>query len=176
MLCRLYRQKTAVVSHFFRSTTLGKSLVNEPLRRQVEAFLEAIDYSGIMDMDFRLDKHDGQYKLLDFNPRIGAQFRLFEDPAGVDVARALYLDLTGKGVQARPMTEGRTFIAELHDVAASLRYFQRGKLTFRGWQQSLRGEKELAWFSGDDPLPFVMMCVRLLFRVVERTLRFETGG
>ena len=33
---------------------------------------------------------------LTFNPRVGNQFRLFETEKGIDVVRALYLDLTGR--------------------------------------------------------------------------------
>jgi predicted ATP-grasp superfamily ATP-dependent carboligase len=157
-------------------TTLGKWLTNEPLRQQAEALLQAVSYAGICDLDFRLDRRDGQYKLLDFNPRIGAQFRLFEDRAGVDVARALYLDLTGRRVPGSRATEGRTFIAEFNDLAASLCYFWLGKLTFQEWRRSLQGCKELAWFSGDDPLPFVVMCLRLLCRVAKRLLRMKPAS
>jgi predicted ATP-grasp superfamily ATP-dependent carboligase len=152
-------------------TTLGKSVANEPLRRQVEGLVEALSYSGILDLDYRLDTRDGQYKLLDFNPRIGAQFRLFEDDAGVDVARALYLDLTGaRDLAPRPIQD-RTFIADFHDLAATFAYFWRGKLTFRDWRRSLQGRRELAWFSLDDPLPFAVLCVRLMFQVARRLLR-----
>jgi predicted ATP-grasp superfamily ATP-dependent carboligase len=156
---------------FAGPTTLGKAVANDRLRQQVETFLEAISYSGIMDLDYRFDKRDGQYKLVDFNPRIGAQFRLFEDGAGVDVARALYLDLTERRVpRSRPIV-GRTFIAEFNDVAASIGYFRHGGLTVHEWRQSLVGAREFAWFSRDDPLPFLMMGVRLLIRVIKRVLR-----
>jgi D-aspartate ligase len=158
---------------FAGPTTLGKAVANDPLRQQAEALLQAISYSGIMDLDYRYDKRDRQYKLVDFNPRIGAQFRLFEDCAGVDVARALYLDLTGRRVpRSRPIT-GRTFIAELHDLAASIGYFNQGKLTVHEWWLSLSGTRELSWFSCDDPLPFLMMYIRLLVRVVKRVLRLR---
>src|SRR5947207_15058151 len=124
-----------------------------------------------MDLDYCVDKRDGQYKLLDFNPRIGAQFRLFEDRAGVDVVRALYLDLTGKRVlRARPI-EGRTFIVEFHDLVASLGYIRQGGLTLHAWWRSLKGTREWAWCSRDDPLPCLMMCLRLLLRVAKRILR-----
>jgi predicted ATP-grasp superfamily ATP-dependent carboligase len=126
-----------------------------------------------MDLDYCLDKRDGQYKLVDFNPRIGAQFRVFEDHAGIDVARALYLDLTGRGVQCSSAVEGRTFIAEFHDLAAGVSYFREGGLTFREWWPSFKGKKELAWFCGDDPVPFLMMCMRLLLRVSEMMLRMK---
>jgi D-aspartate ligase len=152
-------------------TTLGKAVVNDLLQQQTERLLEAISYSGIVDIDFRLDKRDGRYKLLDFNPRIGAQFRLFEDHAGVDVARALYLDLTGARLPKSLPVEGRIFIAEFHDLAAGFCYFRQGTLTFHEWWRSYMGKRELAWFCGDDPLPFLMMCIRLLLRVVERKLQ-----
>jgi predicted ATP-grasp superfamily ATP-dependent carboligase len=158
------------------STTLGKCIANEPLRQQAEALLQAISYTGISDLDFRLDRRDGQYKLLDFNPRIGAQFRLFEDRAGVDVARALYLDLTGRPVPASQSIERRTFIAEFQDLVASLGYCRLGKLTFQEWRRSLQGCRELAWFSRDDPLPFVIMCLRLLHRAAERLLRVKPAS
>jgi predicted ATP-grasp superfamily ATP-dependent carboligase len=158
---------------FAGPTTLGKSVANEPLRQQAESLLQAISYCGISDLDYRLDRRDGQYKLLDFNPRIGAQFRLFEDRAGVDVVRALYLDLTGRSVASSWPTEGRTFIVEPYDLLASLGYFRRGGLTLGEWRLSFKGTRELAWLSRDDPLPFLIMCIRLLLRAVERVLRLK---
>jgi predicted ATP-grasp superfamily ATP-dependent carboligase len=157
-------------------TTLGKSIANEPLRRQAEDLLLAVNYGGIVDLDVRLDRRDGRYKLLDFNPRIGAQFRLFEDDQGTDVARALYLDLTGrKAPSPRPMVE-RTFVADFHDLAASVGYARSGKLTFREWRRSLRGRKEMAWFSRDDMLPFAAVGVRLMLRVAEILLRLKPSS
>jgi D-aspartate ligase len=155
---------------FAGPTTLGKAIENPALRRQAEEILDAISYCGIADLDLRFDKRDGQFKLLDFNPRIGAQFRLFEDRTGVDVARALYLDLTGSPPQNFRETNERTFIAEIHDFAASVNYMRHGKLTIRGWLQSIAGKRELAWFSFRDLLPFLMMAVRLLTRQGRRAL------
>ncbi|HLW60004.1 MAG TPA: class I SAM-dependent methyltransferase [bacterium] len=160
---------------FAGPTTLGQAVGNEPLRQQVEALLQAVSYSGVMDLDYRLDKRDGRYKLLDFNPRIGAQFRLFESPAGLDVARALYLDLTGRRVPRPGPIEGRTFIVEPYDLLASLGYFRRGVLGLREWWRSLEGWRELAWFNRDDVLPFLVMGLRLFLRGVERALRMRPG-
>ena len=117
-----------------------------------------LSYSGIADLDYRLDKRDGQYKLLDFNPRIGAQFRVFEDLAGIDVVRALYLDLNGKRLPGSRQPKTRTFIVELHDFAASITYLKRHALSVNEWWKSLQGTRELAWFSADDPLPFLTVC------------------
>jgi len=152
-------------------TTLGVSVRNKPLGLQTARFLNGIGYAGIVDIDYRLDKRTGEYLLLDFNPRIGANFRMFEDNARVDVVRALHLDLTGRSVRRLPVVEGRVFIVEPFDAIASLGYILRGGLTVRGWWQTLKGNREMAWFNGNDPLPFLAMCAYLLLRGCGRVVR-----
>ena len=127
-----------------------------------------------MDLDFRLDLRDGGYKLVDFNPRVGAQFRVFEDDAAVDVVRALHLDLTGREVRRRPQVEGRVFVVEPSDLLAGLSYRRAGDLSLRSWLASLRGtRRELAWFARDDLAPFMLMCARFLLRGVQRGLGLQ---
>ena len=152
-------------------TTLGESVANELLIQQTKAMLRAIGYAGIVDIDCRLDRRDGQYKLLDFNPRIGSNFRMFQDCAGVDVVRWLHLDLTGRRVETLPAVEGRMFIVEPYDFFASLNYMRHGGLTVREWWKSLQGKREIAWFKWQDPVPFLTMCVRLLLFAVGRFFR-----
>ena len=77
-------------------TSFGRSAPNAPLAREVTGLLARLGYRGLLDLDIRLDARDGRYHLLDFNPRLGAQFRVFRDAAGTDVALAAYLDLTGQ--------------------------------------------------------------------------------
>jgi D-aspartate ligase len=158
------------------ATSLGRCQDNETLRGHAEQLLHAIGYRGIMDLDYRLDLRDGEYKLLDFNPRVGAQFRVFEDAAGLDVVRALHLDLTGREVRRRPQRDGRVFVVEQGDLLASLGYHRAGDLSLRSWLSSLRGtRRELAWFARDDLAPFLLMCVRFLLRGVQHALRLQQG-
>jgi D-aspartate ligase len=156
-------------------TSLGISRDNDVLRAKAEALLRTIAYRGIMDLDFRLDLRDGEYKLLDFNPRLGAQFRVFEDDAAVDVVRALHLDLTGRKVRRRPQAEGRVFVVEPGDLLAGVTYARARDLDLRSWLSSLRGtSREPAWFARDDLTPFLLMCLRFLLRGVRRALRLRT--
>lgn len=152
-------------------TTLGKSVTNDALRHQAEIFLKAISYAGVMDIDYRFDKRDGQYKLLDFNPRVGAQFRVFVDENGVDVVRALYRDLTEQKVQRSRQVDGRIFIVEPFDVRSCAVHFWRGELSLDDWLRSFKGRKEFAWFSWDDPLPFLVVWIRLAVRGVAKMIR-----
>ncbi len=79
--------------------TANAYVVDNPELADLAArFIKQIGFTGIIDLDLRFDRRDGQYKLLDFNPRMGAQFRLFESESGVDVVRAMHLDLTGRTV------------------------------------------------------------------------------
>jgi D-aspartate ligase len=154
-------------------TSLGRWVLNEELQRQSEELFQAISYRGVMDLDYRLDFRDGRYKLLDFNPRLGAQFRLFEDDLGIDVVRAMHLDLTGRVVPRGRPAPGRAFIVENHDPIASWQYRRAGGLTLRTWWRSLTGVREAAWFAADDPIPFLMMCLRFL---LARGGRVLAGG
>jgi D-aspartate ligase len=145
-------------------TSLGSWEPNEELARQAQELFRAISYRGIVDLDYRLDRRDGRYKLLDFNPRVGAQFRLFEDDHGIDVVRAMHLDLTGRAVPAGRPRPGRRFVVENHDVLASLAYRRRGELTVGEWGRSLAGVREAAWFAPDDLRPFLMVGARAVLR------------
>jgi D-aspartate ligase len=126
---------------------LGICLKNETVEQMVVGFLHKIGYSGIVDMGYRYDRRDGQYKLLDVNPRAGAPLRLFIDSNGMDVARALYLNLiTGQPIRRGSVRESRKWIVEQSDLMTSLRYGLVGRLTPTEWVRSLRGIEEGAWF------------------------------
>ncbi len=149
-------------------TSLGHAAPNTELRDQLTGLLGTIGFRGIVDLDLRFDPRDGQYKLLDFNPRLGAQFRLFEDTAGLDVARAAYLDLTGQPMAGRPMVAGRRFLVENYDPLGAAGYWRAGQLRLTSWAASLRPVDELAWFARDDLRPFGLMCLRMGWRAVSR--------
>jgi predicted ATP-grasp superfamily ATP-dependent carboligase len=145
-------------------TAFGTAEPNPGLAAAAAQLFERLAYRGIMDLDLRRDPRDGQYKLLDFNPRLGAQFRLFADDAGVDVAVAAHLHLTGREIpHGTPVRRG--FLVENYDPAAAFGYWRRGLLTPGAWLRSLREVDELAWFARDDLRPFGLMCARLAWRV-----------
>jgi D-aspartate ligase len=152
-------------------TSLGRSVPNSRLREQVTAMTAAIGFRGLADLDLRFDPRDAQYKLLDFNPRLGAQFRLFTTGTGVDVARAAYLDLTGQPAAAGEMTRGRRFLVENYDPLGAVGYWRRGELGLGSWVKSLRRVDEVAWLARDDLRPFGLMCARMAWRAMTRHAR-----
>jgi D-aspartate ligase len=143
-------------------TTLGACEPNPTVEETTVRLMKALSYRGILDIGYRYDNRDGQYKLLDVNPRIGGTFRLFVGADGMDVLRALYLDLTGAEVPAPAPQPGRRWLVDPLDLASSAIYRRRGDITVRAWLRSFRGVRETAWFALDDPLPFLVLWLRLL--------------
>lgn len=137
-------------------TSLGICRANPPVEHQTIELLSRLGYTGIVDLGYRFDARDGRYKLLDVNPRIGATFRLFVDRNGVDVVRALYLDLTGQDVPPARTPEGRRWLDEPHDLYASLRGGRAG-LRPVTWARSVAGVEETAWLAADDLVPAAAM-------------------
>jgi D-aspartate ligase len=138
-------------------TSLGICTPNEAVERTTAKFMKAVGYQGILDIGYRRDQRDGQYKVLDVNPRIGCTFRLFAGTGGMDVARVLYLDLTGQPVPASSARAGRKWAVEDFDLLSSLRLWREGALTWGEWRKSFDGVEERACFAMDDPLPFLWM-------------------
>jgi predicted ATP-grasp superfamily ATP-dependent carboligase len=152
------------------AATLGECRANEELSALAVTFAEALGYKGAVDMDFRFDARDGRYKLLDVNARIGASFRLFVDPQGTDVLRAMYLDLTGEPLDAGKPANGRKWIVEPLDLRSSLVMMARRQLTPFGWARSLRGVREGAWWAWDDPAPLPAVVWQLAIGKMRHTL------
>ncbi|MFH9062511.1 ATP-grasp domain-containing protein [Streptomyces coeruleorubidus] len=141
-------------------TAVGCWTPNTQVQALAERLTDELGYRGIFDLDFRRCGATGRYHLLDFNPRAGAQFRLFADSAGLDVVRALHLDLTGRPLPDGVPLPGRAFVVENYAPLAALR--------------AAPGGRELAWYAADDRSPGRVMWAQWC-RHVSRRLRERLG-
>ncbi|MFF1543985.1 ATP-grasp domain-containing protein [Streptomyces sp. NPDC058291] len=120
-------------------TAVGEWTDNPQVGALAGRLTDTLGYRGILDLDFRRCGTTGDYHLLDFNPRPGAQFRLFADAGGLDVVRAQHLDLTHRRLPVRAPQPGRAFVVENYAPLAALRPTRRSR--------------ELAWHAHDDTAP-----------------------
>ncbi|MEU9354178.1 ATP-grasp domain-containing protein [Streptomyces griseoloalbus] len=141
-------------------TAVGHWTRNSEVCALAERIVGELGYRGVLDLDFRRCGTTGRYHLLDFNPRPGAQFRLFADSAGLDVVRALHLDLTGRPLPDGDPVDGRSFVVENYAPFAALR--------------TAPGGRELAWYARDDRVPGWVMWA-LWARHVSGRLRQRLG-
>lgn len=135
-------------------TARGTWLPDPEIESAARRVVEAAGFTGVVDLDFRFDPATGRYALLDFNPRLGAQFRLFTDPAGLDLPRAVHLDLSGRPVPTPAARPGRRLSVETYDPLGGL---------------CASGESERAWYARDDPAPFPAAVLSSAARVLRRS-------
>ncbi len=148
--------------------TFGICTHNQRVIDTTVRFLSGLGYSGLVDIGYRYDRRDDTYKVLDINPRLGGAFRLFVDRNGLDVARAMHLDLTGRPVPAVLPWEGRRWIKEDADLIA-LKYYRRlDGLKVHSWLRSVWRADEGATFSLRDPMPFLLALGLLAQQTVTR--------
>ena len=152
-------------------TTLGVCAPCVSMTENIARLAKGAGYRGILDADFCHDRRDGLWKLVDVNPRPGANFRLFVDKHGLDVVRAQYLDLTGQSVPVVEPVWGRRWMVEDKDLNAFRDHSLEGTLTLREWLKSLRGVSEFAHLATDDLRPSVAFARSLLSYHAERVVR-----
>ncbi|MFD3663648.1 ATP-grasp domain-containing protein [Streptomyces sp. NPDC058659] len=149
-------------------TAVGRWAANPVVDRTARELLDALGYRGVCDLDFRLDRSTGAYHLLDFNPRPGAQFRLFTDPEGLDVVRAAHLDLTGRPVPPHTPVYGRRFVVENYAALSLVTSPRRRYAAEPGAGRQPRTER--AWCAADDPAPALAMGLAWLAHLLRKAL------
>ena len=119
-------------------------------------FCRAIGYRGIVGLEYKRDREDDKYKLLDFNPRLMLSDMLTAY-CGINLPLMQYMDVTGqRPAPRRKYTEGVKWLDSIADFHAFKQYHERGELGCKDWLNSLRGASVFALFAWDDPLPFLV--------------------
>jgi D-aspartate ligase len=137
---------------FGRASTYVETVEVPVLERLSERFLAAIDFYGLVEMEYKLDSRDGQYKLLDVNMRAWGYHSLGSE-AGVDFAYLLFADQVGQAVEPCRAEAGRRWIRLVTDLPTAGYELLGGRLDVRSYLRSLRSFDTEAVFSRDDPLP-----------------------
>jgi len=120
-----------------------------------QRFLKAIDFYGIVEVEFKRDSRDGLCKILDVNARAWG-FHALGPVAGVDFPYLLFADQMGYAI---PHTRGRVGVGWLRlitDLPVALWGMLSGHLTPRAYFQSLRRTKVESVFCATDPLPSIL--------------------
>jgi predicted ATP-grasp superfamily ATP-dependent carboligase len=166
MTVRRHRQHP---SDFGVASTYVETISLPELAKPSIRFLTAIDYYGLVELEYKRDPRDGVCKLLDVNARTWGYHSL-GGPAGVDFPYLLFRDQMGASVpevQARP---GVRWIRLSTDVPNALRDIRAGRLRPGEYLRSLRGVRTEAVFSLNDPLPGLYEIALLPYLAVKHGL------
>ena len=128
--------------------------VHEP--RVVELgwrLLQSIGFRGISSVEFKQDRRDGQFKLMEINLRAPLIMAVVID-SGVDLPYMAYCDLTGRPMPLQePARMGLRVGIFAHDLFSARFYRSRGELTLTRWLLSWLRTRDLH-FAWDDLGPF----------------------
>jgi len=140
---------------FGNASTFVESVYVPELVDLGKRLLRAIGYYGLSEIEFKKDFRDCEFKLLEINARTWLWHSL-AIRCGVDFPYLLYEDLKGENFKLRTFfKENVKFIHIYTDLGVAIMEILKGNMTLREYLSSLKGEKEFAVFSFNDPLPFI---------------------
>jgi predicted ATP-grasp superfamily ATP-dependent carboligase len=140
---------------FGHASTFVETVKIPKLEETGVKFLKAIDYYGIAELEYMQDPRDGQYKLLEVNPRLWG-WHTISRKAGVNLPYHLFQDLLGQEFQGNGYAEGVKWVRMITDIPTAIKEIYKRNMTIKDYIRSLSGDKEFAVWSMSDPLPMIM--------------------
>lgn len=129
-------------------------LVHIPEMREIgEKFLRLIGFYGIAEVEFMKDSRNGEFKLIEVNPRVWGWHTL-AIAAGIDLPYCLYQDMIGEEIQVRSPANHGKWIRLITDTPTVFLEVVKGRMKIRDYLASMKGKKEFAVFDLGDPIPF----------------------
>ena len=152
---------------FGRAATFVESIELPVIEEPTLRFLQAIDYYGLAEVEYKLDPRDGKYKLLDVNARTWG-FHALGFAAGVDFSYLLYADQVGEPVTPCRGRPGVGWIRMVTDFPTSLVNIAGGRLAMRTYLQSLKTFETESVFASEDILPSLAEIAMIPYLTVKR--------
>ena len=130
-------------------------------------FLKAIDYYGLVEVEFKQDARDGKFKLLDVNARTWG-FHSIGRPAGVDFPYLQYAEQLGEPFDRSRAKGGVGWLRLVTDVPTVLLDFLAGELDLSAYWDSLKRTRVESVFCLQDPVPSVAEIMLLPYLVMRK--------
>jgi D-aspartate ligase len=163
------RRRRQHPSDFGRASTFVESLDVPELEAPSARFLREIGYYGLVELEYKRDPRDGEFKLMDVNARTWG-YHTAGYAAGVDFPYLLFRDQLGESVDPIKGRNGVSWIRLATDVPNALVDIRAGRLRAAAYLRSLRGIDTEAVFSWRDPLPGLYEVALLPYLAIKRGL------
>lgn len=157
---------------FGRAATYVETIDVPEIEHLSERFLKAIEYHGIVEIEFKRDPRSGEYKLLDVNARPWG-FHAIGPAAGIDFPYLAYADLMNLPVEPVRARAGVGWLRLVSDIPTALSDFLHGTLSLGTYFRSLLATRTESVFSWSDPAPLFAELIMLPYFVAKKYLRFQ---
>ncbi|HYR90298.1 MAG TPA: ATP-grasp domain-containing protein [Terriglobia bacterium] len=152
---------------FGRSSSYVETVELPQIEITSRLVLQAMRFTGLVEVEFKRDSRDGRYKLLDVNPRMWGWHTLGRR-AGVDFPYLLWQFMHREPAREMRGRAGVRWMRMATDLPAALVEMQRGHLSPYAYLESLRGPVESAIFATDDPLPALLEVPLFAYQALRR--------
>ena len=152
---------------FGRAATYVETIEHPEIEELSERFLRAIDFYGLVEVEFKRDPRDGQFKLLDVNARTWG-FHSIGGPAGVDFPYLMYADQVGQPTERCRAKAGVGWLRAVTDLPTVALDLWDHELDLRSYWNSLRNTRAESIFCRQDPLPSLAELVMLPYLVAKK--------
>jgi D-aspartate ligase len=154
---------------FGRAATYVETVEQAEVEELSERFLRAINYYGLVEVEFKQDPRDGQYKLLDVNARTWG-FHSIGLAAGVDFPYLLFADQMGVSSEPSRGQAGVGWLRLITDIPTALSEIAHGHLGLGSYFRSLRSTRAESVFCREDPLPSLAEIALLPYLISKKYL------
>jgi D-aspartate ligase len=152
---------------FGRAATYVESVDLPEIEELSERFLKAIDYYGLVEIEFKQDPRDGQFKMLDVNARTWG-FHSIGGPAGVDFPHLLFADQMGEPVTSCRGQTGVGWLRLIADLPTAASDLWGGHIKLGSYLGSLKRTRVESVFSREDPWPSVAEVLILPYLITKK--------
>jgi len=163
MACRL-RQHPMDFGH---ATTYARTVDIPEMGEMAGTILAVMNFHGLAEIEFMHDSRDGKYKLIEINARPWG-WHTIAIGAGVDLPYLSYLDMLGEEVRQNGFAEGVKWMHLVTDIPTSAIELLKGRMRLAEYFNSLKGKKQFAVWSFEDPMPFIAELVLLPYLWIKR--------
>ena len=149
--------------------TLAETATQRECQNAALRLISAMKYTGPIDMDFKFDPREEQYKLLDVNPRLWG-WHSIGAMAGVDFPYLQWKQLVGERISLCEGRIGVRWIRMSRDLHAVFDRIWAGDFSLREYLNSLRGPMVFAIFAIDDPVPACCQMLNVTYRRLKQSI------
>ena len=152
---------------FGRAATFVETIDLPVIEELSERFLKAINYHGLVEVEFKQDPRDGNYKLLDVNARTWG-FHTLGSAAGVDFPYLMFADQVGRPVAECRGKAGVGWIRFVTDIPTAISDMVGGYISPSAYLSSLRKMRVESVFCRKDPIPSLAEVLLLPYLILKK--------
>lgn len=155
---------------FGRSSTYVETVDEEALVEPSVRLLGALEFTGMVEIEYKRDARDGRYKVLDVNPRVWG-WQSVGARAGVDFPLLFWRHLMGEAIPDQRGRAGVRWVRMTTDILTALGEIRHGRLSLGAYLTTFRPPLESAVFAVDDPWPALLELPVMAYLLARRRLR-----